>query len=159
MNGKELFEGMSLIDDRFVEEAEHQMPQKQTVYPIVRLLPMAACLLLILTAALGHYGINARPEIIPPETVVGSIPTELMSPSEPQQGPKPSEESKYDVTEVPSVILRVEQMTEQGFIGTVEELVDTDIFQIGTKLNVVWANGGLSEAVLADAEQYKSQNT
>ena len=159
MNGKELFEGMSLIYDRFVDEAEHQMPQKQTVYLFGRLLPMVACLFLILTAALGFYEISGRPEVIPPETVLGSIPDEPYSPSKPQQDNKPEEVSKDNVTEVPSVILRVEQMTAHGFIGTVAELVDTDIIPIGTELQVVFVDGTREEATMADADQHKSQNT
>ena len=43
--------------------------------------------------------------------------------------------------EVPSVILYVEDMTDLGFIGTVAQLVDTDIFEIGMELNVVVADG------------------
>ena len=41
------------------------------------------------------------------------------------------------ITEVPSVILYVEEPTENGWIGTVCELVDTDIFEVGMELNVV----------------------
>ena len=159
MNGKELFEGMSLIDDRFVEEAEHHIPRKPTVNHFIRLLPMAACLFLILTAAIGFYEISGRPEVIPPETVLTSIPSEPSSPSKPQQDNKPEEVSKDHVTEVPSVILRVKQTTAEGFIGTVAELVDTDIFPIGTELQVVLVDGMREEATMADADQHKSQNT
>ena len=35
----------------------------------------------------------------------------------------------------------VEDMTDLGFIGTVAQLVDTDIFEIGMELNVVVADG------------------
>ena len=51
------------------------------------------------------------------------------------------------VGEVPSVILYVEDMTNLGFIGTVAQLVDTDIFEIGMELNVVVADGTRHETV------------
>jgi hypothetical protein len=36
--------------------------------------------------------------------------------------------------EVPSVILRVDTTTEDGFVGTVAQLVDTDVFEMGMEL-------------------------
>ena len=61
------------------------------------------------------------------------------------------------VAEVPSVILRVDQMTENGFIGTVTELVDTDILEIGLELNVVYASDTRNEIVMESSSEYKSQ--
>ena len=44
------------------------------------------------------------------------------------------QETAHSAVEVPSVILRVEEWNENGFMGTVAELVDTDIFDLGTVL-------------------------
>ena len=59
--------------------------------------------------------------------------------------------------EVPSVILYVEDMTDLGFIGTVAQLVDTDIFEIGMELNVVVADGTRHE--IADGNSSMSADS
>ena len=51
------------------------------------------------------------------------------------------------ITEVQSVILYVEEPTENGWIGTVCELVDTDIFEVGMELNVVMTDTIQDEAM------------
>ena len=48
MNGKDLFEGMSFVDERFVEEAESMRIPKRTVAPWIKITSMAACLCLVL---------------------------------------------------------------------------------------------------------------
>ena len=140
MSGKDLFEGMSYVDERFVDEAENKTIPKRVVSPWFKVASMAACLCLVLFSLynLQPY-LRGETEGIHQEAGEGS--------------PEGIEEDKLDqesaiqapaegaVEEVPSVILRVEEMTEIGFIGTVAQLVDTDIFEIGTELNVVIADG------------------
>lgn len=48
MSGRELLEGMSYVDERFVDEAETQTIQKRVINPWMRLLPVAACLCILL---------------------------------------------------------------------------------------------------------------
>lgn len=48
MSGRELLEGMSYVDERFVDEAEHQTIQKGSTRPWIMLLPFAACLCILL---------------------------------------------------------------------------------------------------------------
>ena len=48
-------------------------------------------------------------------------------------------------------------MTDLGFIGTVAELVDTDIFEIGMELNVVIADGTRHET--ADGNPAMSEDS
>ena len=55
------------------------------------------------------------------------------------------------------MILRVDPMTENGFIGTVTELVDTDFLEIGMELNVVYASDTRNEIMMESASEYKSQ--
>lgn len=54
MSGKELLEGMSYVDERFVDEAEHQTIKKGSTSPWMKLLPVAACLCILL---LGVFSI------------------------------------------------------------------------------------------------------
>ena len=126
MNGKDLFEGMSYVDERFIDEAETRS------YPRTHWLKaaaLAACLCLIL---FGLY-VPGNPIAIEggiaqdEETVPAGVES-MGSQGVPEESP---------VEEVPSVILYVQEQTEIGWIGIVSELVDTDIFEIGMELNVV----------------------
>ena len=125
MNGQDLFEAMSHVDERYVDEAESKMIPK--TIPWMKLASMAACLcLLVLTV----YGL--RPFLNGSETEGVLI--------EDAQESAVGVPEEIPATEVPSVILYVEEMTMAGFTGTVAELVDTDIFQVGMELNVVLAD-------------------
>ena len=125
MNGKDLFEAMSHVDECFVDEAENQMIPK--TIPWMKLASVAACLcLLVLTvhSLRPFLGGNETEGVLikdAQESVIG-IPEDV------------------PIAEVPSVILYVEEMTAGGFTGTVAELVDTDIFKVGMELNVVLAD-------------------
>ena len=48
MSGKELFEGMSYVDERFVDEAEHKTIAKHVTARWIKITSMAACLCLVL---------------------------------------------------------------------------------------------------------------
>ena len=48
MSGKDLFEGMSYVDERFVDEAETKTLPKRIVSPWIKVASMAACLCLII---------------------------------------------------------------------------------------------------------------
>lgn len=129
MNGKDLFEGMSYVDERYIEEAESKaFPRTHWA----RTAALAACLCLILFSLyslrdpIASEGSAAQDEVTQPAGV------ESMS-GQGDPGNSPSEE-------VPSVILYVQEQTEAGWVGIVSELVDTDIFEIGMELNVILAD-------------------
>ena len=65
----------------------------------------------------------------------------------------------YRLFDTPEDVLvyQLDQMTENGFIGTVTELVDTDFLEIGMELNVVYASDTRNEIVMESASEYKSQ--
>ena len=48
MSGKELFEGMSYVDERYVDEAEQKTIAKRVTSPWIKIVSMAACLCLVL---------------------------------------------------------------------------------------------------------------
>lgn len=144
MSGKGLFEGMSYVDERFVDEAETKTLPKSSVGPWIKVASMAACLCLILfslynlqfylnrgaTEGDGQEAADVIPE--------GGLENELEQDSR-ESNIVSSEDRPTE--EVPSVILYVEEMTDIGFTATVAELVDTDIFEIGMELNVVITDG------------------
>ncbi len=148
MSGKDLFEGMSYVDERFVDEAENKSLPKRIISPWIKVASMAACLCLILFSLynLQPY-LRGETEGITGEGAADAMPEGVLEEDKeeisqesaivtPEEGP---------VGEVPSVILHVEEMTNLGFVGTVVQLVDTDIFDIGMELNVVVADGTRQE--------------
>lgn len=145
MTGKELFEGMSYVDERFVDEAENKTIPKRIVSPWPKVASMAACLCLIVFSVynLNRY-INrgetegAADQAWPGEGMESGVESEMQQESQESSIIVPEDSL---AGEVPSVILRVDDMTNIGFTGTVAELVDTDIFEIGMELNVVIAEG------------------
>ena len=125
MNGKDLFEAMSHVDERYIDEAESKMIPKNI--PWMKLATMAACLcLLVLT-------VHSLRLFLRGNETEGALMEDAQESAigVPDDAP---------VGEVPSVILYVEDMTAVGFTGTVAELVDTDIFEVGMELNVVLAD-------------------
>lgn len=147
MSGKDLLEGMSYVDERFVDEAENKTIPKRTAAHWLKLASLAACLCLIVLSVRnlhqyinpgsteGLTGENAADQAWPGEGIEAAIQQESAVEA-PEDRP---------TAEVPSVILRVDEMTELGFTGIVSELVDTDIFEIGMELNVVIADGTRNE--------------
>ena len=146
MSGKDLFEGMSYVDDGFVHEAEYNAFPKPRVSLWIKAASMAACLCLILFC-ISNMGPWMAPE--DPGSVADTAPNgSLADPME--QESNVFVPGEIPTGEVPSVILCVEEMTATGFIGTVAELVDTDIFEIGMELNVVVADGTRHEVADGD---------
>lgn len=149
MSGKDLFEGMSYVDERFVDEAENKPLPKRIASPWIKVVSMAACLCLIIFSlyTLHPYLNRGETEGAAGQDVADAVPEGTVE-NELEQEPQESvivapEDSPAG--EVLSVILYVEDMTDLGFIGTVAQLVDTDIFEIGMELNVVVADGTRQE--------------
>ena len=143
MSGKDLFEAMSYVEERFVDEAEYKTLPKRVVSSWIKVASMAACLCLIIFSLYNlHSLLRGETEEIHRESgdgwPEGVVEDKLNQESQEASIQIPAEGA---VEEVPSVILRVDEMTEPGFIGTVAELVDTDIFEVGMKLKVVIAEG------------------
>lgn len=137
MNGKDLFEGISHIDERYIEEAETKaFPRKYWTNAAA----LAACLCFILFSLYSMWN-----PIATEGNIAQDESTHLAGGIGPMEGEASPEDSPE--TEAPSVILYVEEPTEHGWIGTVCELVDTDIFEIGMELNVVLEDTVRDEAM------------
>lgn len=151
MNGKDLFQGMSFLEERLVEEAEKESVPKRTVSPWLKVGTLAACMCLVV---LSLYNLKQliNPNLtegLPAETVEGmALPEGTVKP-----------ETQEGMGEVPSVILLVAEMTDSGFTGTVAELVDTDILKIGTKLNVIAVDGTRYESADGHSALWKDSQT
>ncbi len=129
MTGKAILEALSYVDERYIDEAEAGAIRKPKAFP--RLLPLAACLCLVVFAL---YSIPQRTENAQQmeneaaqETLADMADGEAEMIREPDQV----------VEEVPSVILRLDRWDGNQFTATVVQLVDTDLFPVGTQLNVI----------------------
>lgn len=110
MTGKDLFESLSFIDERFIHEAETASFVRD---PRLRIASIAACLCLVLFSL---WCIHPSQIVPPPVTT---------TPSEP-----------FLPEGWPEVIVYVEEMTVDGFTGTVAEIVMPGLFEIGMELDV-----------------------
>lgn len=121
MTGKDLFEALGYIDEHFIDDAEHGSLSRSI--PWLRIASAAACLCLLLLCI--------RPLVLVPQ---GTVPPTTLP---------------YIATEgYPEVVVCVREMTDDGFTGTVAELVIPGLFEIGAELEVVFEDNAWFE--LAD---------
>lgn len=117
MNGKDLFVGLSYIDERYIHEAETcELPKRQD-FPWMRIASMAACLCLVILSLWCIQPLLRGPH--------GQVP-HTTGPDDP-----------FVPEGLLEVVLYVEEMTDDGFTGTVTKLVFPGTFEIGMELNVV----------------------
>ena len=156
MTGKDLFEGMSWVDERFIDEAEHAQLPKPRVIPWIRVASMAACLCMIL------FGIH---RLLPlprnPESIEDTAPNGSLEDPQEQESNNSNliDPGDCPTGEIPNVILYVEEMTAEGFIATVTDYGVTDELGLGTKLNVVIGEGTRSNADNAFSHDTKTDYT
>ena len=138
MSGKELFEGMSYVDERFVDEAEHKTITKRVSARWVKVASMAACLCLVLfsmyklipywdwsvTEQAAGEAAEARPE--------GAVESEMGM--EEQESASAADEAP--ATRAPEMMIRIQAITETGFIGTVQNNGGFTVFEDGTEITV-----------------------
>lgn len=58
MSGKELLAGMSYVEERFVDEAENQTIKRGHAGPWIKLLPVAACLCIMLVGVIRFWNMH-----------------------------------------------------------------------------------------------------
>ena len=138
MSGKELFEGMSYVAERFVDEAEHKTIAKRVTASWIKIASMAACLCLVLfsmyklipywnwsvTEQAAGEAAEARPE--------GAVESEMGM--EEQESASAADEAP--ATRAPEMMIRIQAITETGFIGTVQNNGGFTVFEDGTEITV-----------------------
>ena len=137
MSGKDLFEGMSYVDERFVDEAENKTLSKRIVSPWIKVASMAACLCLIIFSLynLQPYmrgeteGIQQEAGDAMPE---GAIEDNLKDESAESKTESPAE----GATRAPEMMVRIQKITTTGFIGTVQNNGGFTVFDDGTEITV-----------------------
>ena len=139
MSGKDLFEGMSYVDERFVDEAENKALPKRIVSPWIKVASMAACLCLIIfslynlqsyfnygpTEGAGQEAADQMPE--------GEMENNLKDESAESKTESPAEEG---AARAPETMIRILKLTETGFVGTVQNNGGFTVFENGTEITV-----------------------
>ena len=139
MSGKDLFEGMSYVDERFVDEAENKTLPKRVVSPWIKVASMAACLCLIIFSLynLQPY-LRGETEGITGEGAADAMPEGIIE----DKMDLESQESEIQVpaeegaVRAPETMIRIIEVTESGFIGTVENNGGFTAFDDGTEITV-----------------------
>ena len=153
MTGKDIVEALSFVDETYIEEAENGKIRRGN--PARYLLPLAACLCLILSVArlipvpqaAPSEGAQQEPGMamdieVQQEHSKNDIPMEPVFGSNDIQSP--------GLGEVPSVVLCIIEWTEGGFTASVDSLVDTDLIPVGTVINVQMVPNMVVETIDGD---------
>ena len=138
MSGKELFEGMSYVDERFVDEAEHKTIAKRITAPWIEIASMAACLCLVLFSV---YNLSQYWELGVTEQADGeAAEARPESAVEPETGMEEQEVAsaadEAPATRAPEMMVRIQAITETGFIGAVHNNGGFTVFDDGTEITV-----------------------
>lgn len=157
MTGKAILEALSFVDESYIQEAETGTLRSAIV--LRRVLPMAACLCLILLGLklwVPSADNNAADEM---EQVVVQQKAEA----------EPKEESDHslhdqnkceivmdnevvepNVSEVPTVILRIDQWNGDGFTATVVRNGNSAAFEPGEELKIIFSENICVEEITSD---------
>lgn len=152
MTGAELFEALSFVDGKYIQEAETANLGRNT--PWMKVLSVAACLCILLTGAYalsrmqskGTMESMAEPEAAAPEAMYEeAAPTEAPAATEAAAEeeiiPPYAVEEKIPAGElqhIPYVRLRITNMDGDSFDAIVEECdADTDLFEAGQQVTVI----------------------
>ena len=137
MSGKELFEGMGYVDERFVDEAEYKTLPKRVVSPWIKVASMAACLCLIIFS-LYNLQTHLRGETEAVGQVEGAMPEAAIEDSLEQEYGNSLTESPAEAaaTRAPEMMVRILNISESGFTGTVQNNGGFKVFDDGTEITV-----------------------
>lgn len=140
MSGKDLFEGMSYVDERFVDEAEKMSLPKRIVSPWIKVASMAACLCLIIFSLynLQPY-LSGETEGNAGKGAADAMPEGFAE----DQLEQEFAESKMNIlsedayaAKAPETMIRILKLTETGFVGNVQNNGGFTAFDDGTEITV-----------------------
>lgn len=138
MTGKAILEALSFVDDKYIEEAEVGIIRPALNFK--KLLPLAACLCLVLWGLVSGIGVSGKSAAALDET---KAELQIVEMEKAESGHYAQNDIALEVevpyiSEVPHVILRIEQWYENGFTAIVEKLGDSAAFEIGQSVQIVF---------------------
>lgn len=141
MTGLELLEGLSFVDERFIQEAENARLGRSI--PWMKWLSVAACLCILIVGAFAFGqmlpqrakdAFEAAPEAAAPEAAPEMNDKSEAAVSE-ECAPEAAEIEAGELQPVASAVLRVTKLREDGFEAVVEK--DTDLLEAGMQVLVI----------------------
>lgn len=141
MTGLELLEGLSFVDERFIQEAENARLGRSI--PWMKWLSVAACLCILVVGAFAFGqmlpqrakdAFVAAPEAAAPEAAPEMNDKSEAAVSE-ECAPEAAEIEAGELQPVASAVLRVTKLREDGFEAVVEK--DTDLLETGMQVLVI----------------------
>lgn len=139
MNGRDLLEGISFVDEQLVDEAEKEMIRKSSGRAWMNLATLAACVCVVLLGAMAYRNLKSASTLTPTEATLAEENEPTWASATEAATAVPTEAPMADATEAgkPSVIMRVDTWQENGFIGTVEDIVNMPDLSEGEQVFVV----------------------
>lgn len=140
MTGKSILEALSFVDEQYIEEAESgSLP---AAFPVKKLLPLAACLGVALVGL--YFGDFSAESETAAQMENLQVHQEMILETQYKAGNALRDESEAVmdqvqqpcVSEVPSIILRIDGWEENGFTATVARHVDSEAIPIGQTVRV-----------------------
>lgn len=145
MTGMEILEGLSYVDEKYIQEAETATLGRNT--PWMKILSAVACLCILVTGVYAHQQMNMKSEsVMEMEPAAGAPAADAPEAGAPLA---PADESLLDAAvhgetesangelhHVPNAKLRVQQLTEDGFVAVVEESDNCDFLTAGMQVQV-----------------------
>lgn len=138
MTGKDLLVAMSLVDEKYVDEAENKRLKRSLP---MGWLSMAACLCILIGGAIFWLQPRCGSDCAPMENAAagGSMLMDEETQASMEQVPEMNAgDSTQEMTSIPTVYIRIREWAENGFIGVVEDASGPDAGNIasGTTLTV-----------------------
>ena len=156
MTGAELFDALSFVDEKYVQEAETANLRRST--PWMKVLPVAACMCILITGvyAFGRMQSKGVTESMKEAVAVTEAAVEEAAPAEAPAatGAAPKQESGTEepaaekegfsaaageLEQIPYVRLRILGRTEDGFAAVAEAVSeDPTSLEVGMELTIVF---------------------
>lgn len=156
MTGTELFEALSFVDAKYVQEAENVYLRRNT--PWMKVLSVAACLCILITGVYAYSQMQSKgaaesikeaaaaPEAALEDTAPAEAPTAAGAAPKQESGteePAAEEEgfsaAAGELEQIPYAKLRILGETDTGFGAVVEEVSeDPTSMEVGMELTIVF---------------------
>ena len=157
MTGKAILEALSFVDEAYIEEAESgTLP---AVLPLKKLLPLAACLCLILLGlrlwapSVDNEAADEMEQMVSQQEAVAE-PKEEADHFVYDQNDcdivMDNEVVEPNVSEVPTVVLRIDQWNGDGFTATVVRNGNSAAFEPGEALKILFSENICVEEITSD---------
>ena len=157
MTGKAILEALSFVDEAYIEEAETGTLQGTVV--LRRVLTMAACLCLILLGlklwlpSVDNEVSDEMEQMFPQQEAMAEPKDEANHFVQDQNECEivmDNEVAEPNVSEVPTVVLRIEEWNGDGFTATVVRNGNSAAFEPGEELRIVFSENIFVEEITSD---------